>query len=359
MSTALGKVPVPFGAANEIVAGLVEQIAGGSGRAPPPSRARLLKRPHVYRLELAPGGARASVILKRLDPSVGHKVRLLSERWLPTLGLEARYARLLGVAAEPDGGAVWHAYEDLGSRTLHDYPDGLATSDAIELVSALHTRAMHHPVLPEAREQCHALGPAFLRANVEDARDALEALAASGIEPPPGHHGLTGRLRARLERLLSELPQRTAALTALPDTLLHGDLWLRNIFVGGAGARLIDWDKAGVGPTSYDLSTLLMRFARARRPYILARYRRAAASAGYRLPPNAELEPLLDTAERARYANRVVWPALALVRERVAWGFPELAEVERWFEALDAGLPILPVRTAATFRRSRSDRPRP
>ncbi len=56
---------------------------------------------------------------------------------------------------------------------------------------------------------------------------------------------------------------------------------------------------------------------------------------GCRLAPTEQLHVLFDTAERARYANRVIWPALALVRERAAWGFPELAEVERWFRALD------------------------
>jgi len=42
------------------------------------------------------------------------------------------------------------------------------------------------------------------------------------------------------------------------------------------------------------------------------------------------------TPERARYANRIIWPAQALVQNRAAWAFPELAEVERWFQALDS-----------------------
>ena len=62
---------------------------------------------------------------------------------------------------------------------------------------------------------------------------------------------------------------------------------------------------------------------------------RSVGRAGWRLAPTPELQVLFDTAERARYANRIIWPALALVRERAAWGFPELAEVERWFRALD------------------------
>jgi hypothetical protein len=35
----------------------------------------------------------------------------------------------------------------------------------------------------------------------------------------------------------------------------------------------------------------------------------------------------------------VIWPALALIRDRAAWGFEALAEVEGWFDALE---PVLP-----------------
>ncbi len=46
-----------------------------------------------------------------------------------------------------------------------------------------------------------------------------------------------------------------------------------------------------------------------------------------------------ETAEYARYANRIIWPAVALLEERAAWGFDQLAEVERWFDALELVLP--------------------
>src|SRR5881296_1393123 len=105
---------------------------------------------------------------------------------------------------------------------------------------------------------------------------------------------------------------------------------------GGPRARLVDWDKVGVGPFSYDLSTFLFRFPPAERPWVLEYYRKAVTRAGWRLAPARELQLLFDTAERARYANRLIWPALALLQERADWGFPELAEVERWFQALDA-----------------------
>src|SRR5207247_1810632 len=174
---------------------------------------------------------------------------------------------------------------------------------------------------------------------------ALEALRSHGIKAPPEYAGLPDRLLERLCTLLADAPRRAAVFeeAAGPDTLLHGDPWTINAFVeatpDGLRARLVDWDRAGVGPFSYDLSTFLFRFPPAERPGILERYRRALARAGWHLAPTPQLQVLFDTAERARYANRVIWPAHALLAERAAWGFPELAEVERWFEALDGSRP--------------------
>jgi thiamine kinase-like enzyme len=125
-----------------------------------------------------------------------------------------------------------------------------------------------------------------------------------------------------------------------PDTMLHGDLWPTNLMIVDTGARaaarLIDWDHVGAGPICYDLSTLLYRFERSRRAPVLDAYRTAVArAAGWRLPAGAELNVLCDTAECARYANRIIWPAIALLQEGAAWGFTELAEIDEWFEALE------------------------
>jgi hypothetical protein len=58
------------------------------------------------------------------------------------------------------------------------------------------------------------------------------------------------------------------------------------------------------------------------------------ARAGWRLAPAAELNLLFDTAECARYAYRISWPAIALLRDGAECGFAELAEIDGWFEAL-------------------------
>src|SRR5256885_9944571 len=81
-------------------------------------------------------------------------------------------------------------------------------------------------------------------------------------------------------------------------------------------ARHINWDHAAVGPVSYDLSTFLYRFPKPERPWILEAYRRAVAPAGWHLPPTWLLNVVFETAEYARYANRIIWPAVALLEQR-------------------------------------------
>jgi len=318
---------------------VLQELLDGADLADGVGLQRLKAR--VYRLEIGNRGPRRTVVVKRLRPPWAQRARLVAERWLPALGLADRCARLLAVAADRRGERVWHVYEDLGDDTLAARPAPERVDAAVDLVAELHTRAAGHAVLPDVRRYGGNFGMPYFISNVRDAIAALEALAASGIEPPPEHAGLPDRLRERLIGLLADAPGRARVFqgAAGPDTLLHGDLWTTNIFVTesaeGPRARFIDWNRVGVGPFSYDLSTFLFRFPGAQRPWILERYRQATSHAGWRLASPPELELLFDTAERARYANRVIWPVLALLQEHADWGFPELAEVERWFQALD------------------------
>jgi len=248
--------------------------------------------------------------------------------------------------ADRRGQWVWHVYEDLGDGAVEPvYPDPQRVVAAVELIAELHTRAAGHALLPECRHYCGTLGAGFFTANVRDAIASLEALAPPRIEPTPEQRALRDRLLARLYRLHDELPRRVQQLDVLggPDTLLHGDLWTSNTLVTAAAdglrARLIDWDHAAVGPVSYDVSTFLYRFPRRERAWILEAYALAVARAGWRLPPARDLNVLFETAEYARYANRVIWPAAALRQEGAAWGWEQLAEVARWFDALGSALP--------------------
>ena len=98
--------------------------------------------------------------------------------------------------------------------------------------------------------------------------------------------------------------------------------------------------RAGVGPVAYDVSTFLYRFPANRRLWILSEYRNALDRVGWRLPEPADLNVLFETAECARYASRIIWPAAALVGDGAgSGGHDELSQVLGWFESLE---PVLP-----------------
>ena len=295
----------------------------------------------VYRLRVGENSPeRRSFVLKRFDPWLARRNELVARRWLPALRLGDRCPQLYTVVADRSGSCVWHVYEDIGDGAIDpDNPDRPSVVAVVELLASLHTRAARHTLLPGCRHICGDLGAPFFAANVRDAIAVLEPLEA---------RPLRSRLLQRLYRLRDEQPQRVRQLDRLggPDTLLHGDLWTTNTFVApprngdGPTARLIDWDHAAVGPATYDLSTFLYRFAPSDRPWILEAYARAVAPAGWTLPAAPELNGLFETAEYARYANRIIWPAVALLEEGAAWGWDTLAEVERWFDAMTPVLPL-------------------
>src|SRR5436309_14267856 len=166
--------------------GLLAQLLDGPGGV---GRVQRLKQ-RVYRLELTSGPAgHRSVVLKRLEPGVAERVRLVAERWLPALGLGDRCPRLLAVAADAAGATSSHAYEDLGDETLASDPTRERVTATVELIAQLHTRGARHAVLPDVRRYGGALGFSYFTANVHDAIAALEALVAAAIEPPPSRPG--------------------------------------------------------------------------------------------------------------------------------------------------------------------------
>jgi thiamine kinase-like enzyme len=295
----------------------------------------------VYRLRLGESSPeRRSFVLKRFDPWLARRNELVARRWLPALGLGDRCPQLYTVAAERSGSWIWHVYEDIGAGAIDpENPDRPSVVAVVELLASLHTRAARHALLPGCRHICGDLGAPYFAANVRDAIAVLERLEQRPVRD---------RLLDRLYRLRHEQSRRAQAIEDLggPDTLLHGDLWTTNTFVapplngGGPTARLIDWDHAAVGPATYDLSTFLYRFAPCDRPWILEAYARAVAPSGWTLPSGPELNGLFETAEYSRYANRIIWPAVALLEEGAAWGWDTLTEVERWFDAMTPVLPL-------------------
>jgi hypothetical protein len=298
----------------------------------------------VRRVQFALETEVRSVIIKQLQPAVAQRNQLVLSRWLPVVGLSDCGPTLLGVAAERRGQFVWHVYEDLGDYAIAKQPaDPERIKAAIGLISSVHTRFANHYLLPECRLHGGDLGIQFFSNNIRDAVRTLELLRSH--EGSSRFRALRRRLLERLYELTNQQKHRGEALAEVggPETLLHGDLWTTNTFVLPKEcewqARLIDWDHSAVGPVSYDLSTFLLRFPAADRIWILDAYREAVAEAGWHLPGREDLNFLFETAEFARFANRIIWPGIAITHDRAEWGVEALAEVDQWF---DDWQPVLP-----------------
>lgn len=301
----------------------------------------------VYRLVCEIDGATRSFVGKRLDPDIARRNELVARRWLPAVGLDEVGPPLLAVAAEPDGSYIWHLYEDLGEAGLDVTNSGSRRIQrAVAAIARIHTSFAGHALIPECRLWGGDLGIYFYAASVRDAINSLEAVRAEKRPLGGERSSLCERLLARLAKLTADQSSRAEALSRHggPETLLHGDLWPMNVMVYASGhemhARLIDWDHAAVGPFAYDLSTFLNRFPSRDRLPILRLYEQEVGRAGWGLPSPAELNVLFETAELARIANRVIWPALAARDHDADWAFDELAEVERWFEQLTPTLSL-------------------
>jgi hypothetical protein len=341
--------------APELCAALEGLLGGCSVRGRLVAAGRV-RRDRVMRIGIEVDGQLRSLIVKRFPPDRARRERDAIERWLPALGLEKQGPPLLATAGDHSGRFAWFAYEDLGDCTLAERStDPQATQAAVELVAALHARSSEHPLLAEVRSLGGDLGIAFSAASVRDATRALRALAATPSLTPP-QRGLCARLLERIDALRAEQGARGELLAECggSETLLHGDLWTINVLVrsvaGGLETRLIDWDHAGVGPVSYDLSAFLMGFPPEARDPLLSRYRECyeqSSDTTPRWPSRAEWNGLFDSAERARLANAVVWRTLGALDGHVAWALDELA----WYDAAFAALgPVLPDAPRALVR---------
>ena len=302
----------------------------------------------VNRVRFEIDGEERSVVAKRSRPAPAQRNTFVTERWLPAVGLADAAPQILVTAAQRAGRAVWHVYEDLGPTTLEQDRAADALEAGVRLLADVHGRFPGHLMLAEAREWGGDLGCTFFSASARDAVVCLEAMPESRFDGEGNLASLRDRLLERMWELLAEEGERTDAVRELggPETLLHGDLWLKNMSVvrsaGSVRAKLIDWDHAGVGPAGYDLSTFLNGFDAEQRDAVLARYREAVAVMGLEVPASGDLNYLFDTFERARIANCIVWSAFAVSEgPHVDWAIEELVMAEEWLARLQ---PILEAR---------------
>ncbi len=346
-----------IGADEPALCAALERLVGSAGATPCLEATESLARGRVHRLRFTGAGPLRALVIKRLPFDRSYREQRALLHWLPRLGLEAHAVRLREVAAATGEARVWHVYEDLGGCTLERLPrggDSRATRSALELAATLHTRAAAHPLLGEVRLAGPDLGASFFAGSVVDALRGVAALRATGADQAGA--AAIDRLERRLGTLQQEVAVRCAAFTALdwPETLLHGDLWLSNFVLVARErrirAQLIDWERTGIGPALYDLSTLLRQLPAEARPEALVAYRRCVDGAGWPWPGAGLLEHVAETCELGRYASCLAWRVLPFLETRgdgeppPAWLLDDLVEMERWFSERT---PLLPDRCAA------------
>jgi len=341
---------------------LVLEVLGGrrvEGRA---GHAECLSRKRVYRVHFEIGAGTRSLIVKCLPLGRSERERLASQQWLPRLGLAEYAPPLLGVAVDRHGAIAWHVYEDLGPHALVGaMSDPQRVAAAIDAIARVHVRFSQHAILAECRLAGGGLGAHFFEASLRDAQRNVERMLRA---PNVGERGraVAAQLRTRLQRVVGEQPERSRLLLDRggPETLLHGDLWTRNILTiprpPGFHVRLIDWDHCGVGPVVYDLAAFLRRFPIQERRRLLEAYRGHVASMAWVWPTVAELNDMFDTAELARFANSITWRVVAIAQADPApapeWAIEDLEGIDGWFDNLCAVLPVDDARGADADRRA-------
>ncbi len=308
----------------------------------------------VHRVRVDGGEGRSFIVKRFSSANAAQCNQLVSSRWFPAVGLADAVPRLLGVAAERSGRRVWHIYEDLGDCTLASSHGGQQRTrifavdpdriePAVRLIARIHATFASHPLLAESRHSGRDFGGHCLVSAVADGIRALDALLALNQLQTGAWTDVVFRLRAKLHDLRRQQAGRLQALArfAAPETLLHGDLWPINVMVSRDGrAVVIDWDHVGVGPVTYDLSTLLAHFPPERRRWILDLYLRWMDVFGIRFPAETDWNLLFEIAEHARLATSVAFEALSALYHPEHWAFEDLARVDEWFDRLE---PILPL----------------
>jgi len=294
-------------------------------------------KPNVYRVELTAPTQTSAYVAKLLPTGLAKTISRLPG-WLAVVGLPGMAPVPHALARSRDSDSSWQVYECVpGRRVVHG--DEAAVRATVDLVSDLHMRSSSKVDLLAGQLPSISVDLAF--DSIAEAADALACLDPSvrGIDFRAVGHALDS-LRTALDGAADRSEAHRGA--DLPVVLLHGDLWPVNAIVTGdrtkPTVRLVDWDKVAVGPASFDLSTILGRFAAKplKRRALLERYQANVRRAGWSVPPPRELNLLAETWELARLAETLVWPA-RMVHDAEEWmrlwAMDELNEVARWVVA--------------------------
>jgi len=195
-----------------------------------------------YRLD----GGRSEVLALYPDPFVPEELSYLAVHAL----LEG-YGLPVPATIDVDGGRGIVLQEDLGDRTLQEVLKGTVDGErdelyreAVDEIAQLQMRAAQGP----QKADCFRI--AF---DIEKLTWELHYFLKHFVE---GHRGadLTAEDRATLSEAFHELSHEIASW---PRVLCHRDYHSRNLMLHDGELHWIDFQDARMGPTTYDLASLL------------------------------------------------------------------------------------------------------
>jgi hypothetical protein len=140
----------------------------------------------------------------------------------------------------------------------------------------------------------------------------FESIAQSALESVTGFSPELGR---RLEPIVRRYDKAVAAMTGQPQTLVHGTYRPAQIIIDKAfrPPRIcpVDFEKAAVGASLYDLTFLVDGFDLPRLHQLFDAYRAEATRCGIRVPDNMEMKFVVDCFRLHRVMN---WLAVSIAR---------------------------------------------
>ena len=212
----------------------VEQALGSLGRV-------RTRRPYPYatswpleEIELARlDGGKLHVLLKRFDESPTTRPSVVRDPAREVAAYRLLAGEQLGTPHCYASGSCWLVLEKVEGVELWQCGDREAWEAAARWAARLHSRfdgrRLSAPPLLRRDAQFH--GRWFARAR---------ALAGEKVD----------ELRPAGEVAV-------ARLDALPQTLVHGELYPANVLIAGPRVAVVDWETAAIGPGVIDLAALL------------------------------------------------------------------------------------------------------
>lgn len=218
---------------------------------------------------------------------------------LPATGLDT--ARFLGALRDDAHGRFW---------LLLEFVEGLPIShlefeDWIPAAAWLGRMYGYFHARPDLWANCDLLirhDAAYFDAT---AQAALESV--TGFSPELGH---------RLEPIVRRYPTAVKTMTTQPQTLVHGTYRPAQIILDTTRYphRLcpVDFEKAAVGASLYDLTFIADGFDPPRLCQLFAAYREEAHRCGLQVPDNPEMTYIVDCFRLHRVMN---WLAVSIARQ--------------------------------------------